>query len=130
MSSRLLVQERATLICIQETKLSVVCNSLAIEILGQAFDYDYLPALNVSGGILLGWDREVWTVIDVTKGRFTLSAKIAEKGSSHNPWWITIVYGLQLDHEKVEFLEELLRFRDACPGPWFLCGDFNMIYGA
>ena len=74
-------------------KLSVVCNSLAIEILGQAFDYDYLPALNVSGGILLGWDRELWTVSDVTKGRFTLSAKIAEKGPLHNPWWITVVYG-------------------------------------
>jgi exonuclease III len=36
-----LVQERATLVCIQETKLSTVCNSLAIEILGPAFDYDY-----------------------------------------------------------------------------------------
>jgi hypothetical protein len=49
-----LVQERATLVCIQETKLSIVCNSLANEILGPTFDYDYLPAVNVSGGILLG----------------------------------------------------------------------------
>ena len=78
----------------------------------------------------MGWDRELWTVSDVTKGRFTLSAKIAEKGPLHNSWWITVVYGPQLDHEKVEFLEEVLRFRYACSGPWFLCDDFNMIYRA
>jgi hypothetical protein len=118
------------LICIQETKLSTICNFLAIEILGPTFDYDYLPTINVSRGILLGWDRELWTMSDVTKGRFTLSAKIAEKGPLHELWWITVVYGPQLDHEKVEFLDELLHFRDACPGPWFLCGDFNMIYRA
>jgi hypothetical protein len=75
-----LVQERATLICIQETKLSTVCNSLANEILGPAFDYDYLPAVNVSGGILLGWDREFWILSDVNRGRFTLSARITETG--------------------------------------------------
>jgi hypothetical protein len=28
------------------------------------------------------------------------------------------------------FFDELLSFRDVHPGPWFLCGDFNMIYRA
>lgn len=32
---------------ILETNLSVVCNALANEILGTAFAYDYLPAINV-----------------------------------------------------------------------------------
>lgn len=48
----------------------------------------------------------------------------------HEPWWITVVYGPQLDYEKVEFLDELLQFREANAGPWLLCGDFNMIYQA
>ena len=53
-----LVQERATLVCIQETKISVMCNSIANETLGTAFDYDYVPAIGVSGGILLGWNTD------------------------------------------------------------------------
>jgi len=44
------VQERPTLVCLQETKLSSVCNSLANEILGGPFAYDFLPANNAGGG--------------------------------------------------------------------------------
>lgn len=116
--------------CIQETKLYVICNSLANEILGTTFAYNYLPVMNVSGGILLGWNSDCWTVTGVQKGRYTISAKLSETGASRDLWWITVVYGPQLDHEKVEFCDELLRFRDSCPGLWFLCGDFNMIYRA
>ena len=53
-----LVQERPTLVCILETKLSVICNALANEILGTTFAYDFLPAMNVSSGILLGWNTD------------------------------------------------------------------------
>jgi exonuclease III len=118
------------LVCIQETKLSMICNALANEILGTAFDYVFLPAVNVSGGILLGWSVDAWTVSDVARGRFTLSAKLSEIGTLSDPWWITVVYGPQLDNDKVQFLEELRQFRDSHAGPWFLCGDFNMIYRA
>jgi endonuclease/exonuclease/phosphatase family metal-dependent hydrolase len=41
-----------------------------------------------------------------------------------------VVYGPQHDDEKVEFLNELLLFRETNLGPWLLCGDFNMIYQA
>jgi hypothetical protein len=60
--------------------------------------------IGVSGGILLGWNTDTWAVSEVAKGRFLISAKIAETGSSNTPWWITVVYGPQPDHEKVEFL--------------------------
>jgi hypothetical protein len=43
-------------------------------------------------------------------------------------WWITVVYGPLLDHEKSEFLAELLRLRDGNDEAWLVCGDFNMIY--
>lgn len=67
---------------------------------------------------------------DVTRGRFSLSGREAELGSERAAWWITVVYGPQLDNDKIEFLGELLQFGQACSGPWFLCGDFNMIYRA
>ena len=44
------------------------------------------------------------------------------------PWWLTEVYGPQSDADKISFLEELRDVRIACPGPWLLAGDFNMIY--
>jgi hypothetical protein len=43
---------------------------------------------------------------------------------------LSVVYGPQLDHDKVEFLDELLGFRNAMSGPWCLCGDFNMLLRA
>ena len=76
-----LVQQRATVVCLLETKLSTFCNAMANETLGSMFDYDYVPALNVSGGIFLGWHRDLWAVSDVVKGRFSLLAKLAGIGS-------------------------------------------------
>jgi hypothetical protein len=93
------------------------------------FDYTVVPALNVSGGILLGWHREAWSAAVVTRDRYSLFARLVGVGSQV-PWLITVVYGPQLEHEKVEFLEELCQFREANAGPWLLCGDFNMIYQA
>lgn len=69
-------------------------------------------------------------VSDVFKGRFMLSAWVRDVDNANCTWWLTVVYGRQLDAEKVEFLAELLQFRAMSPGPWFLCGDFNMIYRA
>jgi len=117
-------------VCIQETKLSSLCNLLANEILGPAFDYDFLPATGAAGGILLAWVRDDWVVSDISKGRFAISARFQKRGATSTPWWLTGVYGPQEDAQKVEFLAELRQFRDTSPGPWLICGDFNMIYRA
>jgi hypothetical protein len=90
------VQERPTLVCIQETKLSNICKALANEILGIAFAYDFLRAINVSGGILLGWNTDSWSVTNVTKGRFSILAVLTACSSPHDSWWITVVYGPRL----------------------------------
>jgi hypothetical protein len=103
-----LLQENPTLVCLQETKLSTVCNSLGNEILGAAFDYVFLPSTEASGGIILGWRRDLCSVTDVTRGRFSLSGREAELGSERAAWWITVVYGPQLDNDKIEFQGELL----------------------
>jgi exonuclease III len=41
---------------------------------------------------------------------------------------MTCVYGPQAEADKVGFLEELCDVRKGHPGPWDLCGDFNLIY--
>jgi endonuclease/exonuclease/phosphatase family metal-dependent hydrolase len=77
---------------------------------------------------LLGWHRGHWAVSDVSRRRFSLSAKAVQVERPENWWWITVVYGPQTDQDKVEFLEELLHFKNSVAGPWMVCGDFNMIY--
>lgn len=49
---------------------------------------------------------------------------------SGDDWWIPVVYGPQGDDLKTQFLEELTVRRMACPGPWMVLGDFNMILRA
>jgi hypothetical protein len=57
----LVASERASLVCLQETKLYVISNYDVIQFLGPDFNYCYLPAEQTRGGILvtceviLGW---------------------------------------------------------------------------
>jgi len=45
-------------------------------------------------------------------------------------WCLSTVYGPTLRAEKEAFLAEIRDIRTACPGPWLVCGDFNIIYQA
>ena len=42
-------------------------------------------------------------------------------------WWFTGVYGPQLDHEKLLFLQDLIDIRELHAGPWMVAGDFNLL---
>jgi exonuclease III len=73
-----LVQQRATVVCLQETKLSNVCTTKAAEILGSMFDYEFVPAANISGGIMLAWHKDYWAASGVVKGAYSFSAFLVE----------------------------------------------------
>lgn len=45
-------------------------------------------------------------------------------------WSITVVYGPQLESEKIAFLTELSALQPALLSAWFIVGDFNLIYKA
>lgn len=46
------------------------------------------------------------------------------------PWWLTNIYSPATRPDKAAFLQELRDIRAASPGPWLICGDFNLIYQA
>jgi hypothetical protein len=69
----------------------------------------------------------VVSINDPEFSTYTLSARVAATRDSP-AWWITIVYGPQSDADKIAFLRELRDVRAEFPGPWLLCGDFNLIY--
>jgi exonuclease III len=51
----LVVTEKPSIACLQETKLCVCTDYDVIQILGHGFDYFCLPAEHTRGGILLAW---------------------------------------------------------------------------
>uniref|UniRef100_A0A453STB4 Endonuclease/exonuclease/phosphatase domain-containing protein n=1 Tax=Aegilops tauschii subsp. strangulata TaxID=200361 RepID=A0A453STB4_AEGTS len=109
--------------------MQLVCSSVVLETLGSDFDdYVYLPAVGTRGGILLAWKSREVAITDPLFTTNALSAKVSTASGVGTPWWLTVVYGPQLDDDKVAFLQELRDIRDECPGPWMLCGDFNLIY--
>lgn len=56
--------------------------------------------------------------------------KLAPLDGLGETWWLSNVYGPTAREEKSAFLQELRVIRTNCPGPWLLCGDFNLIYKA
>ena len=120
-------QERASLISLQETKLDDCDDTMIRELFGLGFEFASLPACHTCGGILLAWKGDVWSVSNISRGEFSLTAKVTLK-SSDVSWWLTSVYGPQSDLDKVRFLDELHMIRSSCSGSWMVCGDFNLIY--
>lgn len=95
-------------------------------------EFAYLPASNTQRGVLVAGCRTDVYISDVLVGCYSVTvavqaAMVADAGE--NNWWLSSVYGPLEDGDKTLFLEDLeaIRFRDACPGPWALSGDFNLI---
>lgn len=57
-----LIQERVFALCLVETKLDVLSPSMATDLMGARFDYVCLPFMGASGGIVVAWSHDEWTV--------------------------------------------------------------------
>jgi exonuclease III len=125
----LVTSERPSIVCLQETKLDVISQSDILQILGQGFDYFYLPADQTRGGILLAWLSLTWLTVSTLVQVFSISSRF-KLVAGGPPWWMTAVYGPYCDEGKPAFLTELSDLRLIWSNPWLLCGDFNMVYQA
>lgn len=121
---------RPSVVCLQETKLNVITQYTVFSLLGREFvDFAYLPASETRSEILIAGRRNMVVLSDVHIGCFSVIVAVLAEGSvaGDSKWWLTAVYGPQDDANKVLFMEELKAVRDACPGPWAVTGDFNLI---
>ena len=117
------------MVCLQETKLDVVDQFTIMQCIGPSYDgFAYLPATDTCGCVVLAWDSTVVQVDHVVLDTHALTGQVHNLDGSL--WWISVVYAPQGDDQKLEFLQELRFRRAACPGPWMLLGDFNMILRA
>ena len=58
----MVAQHNLSLISLQETKLDDCDAQLIFEMCGWGFDYYHKPAVNSSGGILIAWKSDTWTI--------------------------------------------------------------------
>ena len=121
---------RASILCVQETKLDSISHSDAIEIAGaERQDFFFLPANGTRGGIGVFWNEDVvsLTAPDIRTFSVTATVTIKQTGTS---FVLSSVYGPVDDDAKLVFLDELRALKPPNDAPWIICGDFNLIYEA
>lgn len=123
----LLNEIRATIVCLVETKLHSVEQWLVFSMLGMNFiDYAYVPAANTRGGVLIAARGPDVRLSEPHVGCYSVTVAVSA-ANTDDRWWLTAIYGPQLEAEKELSLEELAAIRDQCTGPWAIVGDFNLI---
>jgi exonuclease III len=118
------------LVCIQETKLSAIDQSLAAFLGAYKLNRSaFKPPVGTRGGILLLWNDLEVDVSHVTIGRYSISATLT-LCSCLTSFLITGVYGPSRRAEKASFLNHLRNLNPDNAKKWLLLGDFNLIYRA
>ncbi|WVZ54663.1 hypothetical protein U9M48_005428, partial [Paspalum notatum var. saurae] len=127
----LIFDHKATVVCLQETKMEIVDDSIIIQALGPQFANSYatLPATGTCGGVILAVSSDFYQLHNVEIGQFSISASI-QRLTDNNIWSITGVYGPQADADKLLLLAEIRALKQRVLPRWTVMGDFNMIFRA
>jgi hypothetical protein len=106
------------LICLQETKLSVITPVLIRSLLGSNFEnnFDYLPATDTRGGVLIVAMDSTFVLTNYDTTQNTLTVKVTDLRCITS--WL----------EKKMFIRELRRLKHLVVPQWLIIGDFNLIY--
>lgn len=127
----LVSDHHGSIVCLQETKLSAVDDSVIASTLGPQFlnNYATLLADGVRGGILLAFSQDHYELQNADVRVFSVTAMVRRK-TDNSVWTITGVYGPQSDSDKLLFLDEIRSVRQHVMASWVILGDFNLIYRA
>ena len=106
--------------------MSDIPRGTMLSMLGSDFSFWVeLPAIGASGGILVAWRHGLGPANATRLDNHSVSIQFSSPNLQN--WWLTCVYGPQGDNNKISFLQELREVKAACPGPWLVLGDFNLI---
>lgn len=120
-----------TIVCLQETKLSLVDDAVICSTLGPQFlnNYAALLANGVRGGVLLAFSQDHYEMQQVEIRQYSVSATVRRK-ADNGVWTVTGVYGPESDNDKLQFLNEIRTVNQQALDSWVILGDFNLIYMA
>lgn len=125
----LISNSRVDIVCLQETKMSVMSVGVILSSMGSDFtNWIDLPAAGASGGIVVAWRQCLGPALATRVDNYSLSIQFSP--GSLQPWWLTCVYGPQGDINKLLFMQKLRDVRSFCQGPWTVLGDFNLTTSA
>ena len=121
----------ATIVCLQETKISNWTCNLLVDTVGadMASNVAFLPSVGTCGGILLAAAERFFKLGQPQLTNNTVTANITML-AENKTWSITGVYGPQSDADKVAFLQEITDVSTRVLPAWLLLGDFNLILNA
>lgn len=93
---------------------------------GASFQWEWIPAIGRSGGILLGLKRDTFDIISFLRGQFFLGVEMVQKNVGFR-WELIIVYG-PADHSRsLHFLQEMHSRVGQAINPLVIGGDFNLL---
>jgi len=123
----LLRDSKADIVCLVETKMSVISREVVRSLWGcYHVDWCYLGANGVSGEILLMWDRRVVEKVEECVGRYIVACSLRDTGDNV-VWAFGEVYGPNDDRDRRDLWVELAGLMSSWELPWCIGGDFNVV---
>jgi exonuclease III len=118
--------EKPDLVCLKETKLSVMNDGLVKEICGPRLsEYRSLNAIGTRGGVLISCRQSRFSFQDQLILHYTLLVKLKDNQTG-NIFLITGVYGPSASVDREDFFQEIMDVKSDSNIPWILYGGFNV----
>ncbi|XP_073363557.1 uncharacterized protein [Aegilops tauschii subsp. strangulata] len=120
-------QAACSILCLQETKRELFdSNYLRNFFPRQLNEFDYVPSVGASGGLLVVWNDHLFSGTTIEKTAYSISIEFTSKHNGDN-WILTTVYGHCQHSDRLNFLDwfqsvNILDFTN-----WMAPGDFNYI---
>lgn len=100
-----IILEKPDVVCLQETKLSSVNQTIVSQVCGRRLKgFTYLEAEGTRGGILLAWNVRKYKLIHSSKGAYTITARLEY---NEEELQISSVYGPTSTQLRRAFFQEI-----------------------
>jgi exonuclease III len=124
--NELVRQTGSTIVCLQETKLQLIDQSVVQRTIGPKFinSYAVLPAVQTKGGILLAVNEDYFDLSNIQPSTNAITATITMR-ADRVQWQVTVVYGPQGDAAKTPIPPGAQRHSETRPQQMVNLGRFQ-----
>lgn len=88
--------------------------------------WSYLASLDISGRVLVIWDKRVVELVEECIGHFSVAVSLQNFEDGWR-WAFIEVYGPNINSDRNLLWEEMVGIYFLWDLPWCICGDFNFV---